>query len=486
MTSLNPDKLKELEPVFFPKSIAVIGASWDKQKTGYQYVAGLISAGFKGKIYPVNPKGGELLGLKVYPNLTAIPEDIDYVIVSIPRESVLPLLEECAAKKVKIVQFFTAGFSEAEDDVGHELETSIVNKARQGGFRIIGPNCIGVYCPASKIPLGWWTTLGEEGSISFLSQSGGMAISIVEIGIAKGINYSKGISYGNGCDLDSIDFLEYFAVDPKTTIIGAYLEGVKNGNRFFSLLKEVTKHKPVIILKGGRTKAGATASASHTGALATSNIIWLTTVKQAGAIPVNSIEELTDTMLLFQQLDCYPGDNIAIISGLPGGAGGGIAVSSTDLFIESALKVPPLLKETKQKLTHLLGHVGSILHNPVDIAQGRGNPQVIRKAMELVIADPRIDLVIVYEDVDLLLRFFSWEHIMEINSIFTNLRQQQRKPIIVVLPPGSAIMEHKKIERILCQNKIPVFSTLERTAKAISNMKEYYRLHKSKDKGWKE
>ena len=480
MTALSRQKLKELEPVFFPNSIAIVGASWDKQKTGYQYVDGLLSAGFKGKIYPVNPKGGQLLGLEVYPSLTTIPGDIDYVIVSIPRQSVLPLLEECAAKRVKAVQFFTAGFSEAEDDIGQKLEAEIVKKAHQGGFRIIGPNCIGVYCPESKIPLGSWTTLGEDGSVSFLSQSGGMAISIVEMGIARGINYSKGISFGNGCDLDSVDFLEYFAVDPKTAIIGAYLEGVKDGSRFITTLKEVAKVKPLIVLKGGRTEAGADASISHTGALATSTTVWLTAVKQAGALPVNSLEELTDTMLLFQQFNYWDGDNIGIISGLPGGAGGGIAVSSTDTFIESGLKVPSLLQKTKQELNHLLGHVGSILRNPVDISQGRGNPQVIRKAIELVIADPRINLVMVYEDVDLLLHFFSWEHIMEMNNIFMDIRQQQRKPITVVLPPGSAIIEHKNIEQILCQGKVPVFPTLDRAAKAMVNLREYCRLHKPK------
>ncbi len=218
MTSSKERKLKELESVFFPKSIAIVGASWDKYKTGYQYVDRLVAAGFKGKIYPVNPKGGELLGLKVYPTLTAIPEPVDYVIVSIPRQSVLPLIKECAAKGVKAVQFFTAGFTEATDGIGQELEAKIVKKAQQGRFRIIGPNCIGVYCPESKIPLGSWAGLGEDGSISFLSQSGGMAISIVEMGIARGINYNKGISYGNGCDLDSVDFLEYFILDPKTTL----------------------------------------------------------------------------------------------------------------------------------------------------------------------------------------------------------------------------------------------------------------------------
>lgn len=396
------------------------------------------------------------------------------------------MLEECAAKKVKAVQFFTAGFTEAEDDIGHKLEAEVVRKAQQGGFRIIDPNYIGVYCPESRIPLGSWTVLGENGSVSFLSQSGGMAISIVEMGIARGINYSKGISFGNGCDLDSVDFLEYFAVDPKTTVIGAYLEGTKDGNRFFTNLKETAKVKPVIVLKGGRTQAGADVSVSHTGALATSTNVWSAAIKQAGAISVNSLEELTDTILLFQQLGFWQGENIAIISGLPGGAGGGIAVSSTDIFIESGLKVPPLLQKTKGELTRLLGHVGSIFRNPVDISQGRGNPSVIRKALELVIADPGINLVMVYEDIDLLLRFFPWEHIMEINNIFMDLRRQQRKPIMVVLPPGSAIIEHKKIEQILGQTKIAVFPTLERAAKAIVNMKRYCHLHKPKDQGWKE
>lgn len=473
MSALNPQKLKELEPIFYPKSIAVVGASQDKQKAGYQYVDGLVSASFEGKIFPVSAKGGELLGLKVYPSLTAIPEPVDYVIVSIPRDSVLSLLDDCAAKKIKAIQFFTAGFVEARDDMGAELEAEMVNKARQGGFRIIGPNCIGVYCPESKIPLGSWTPLGEAGSVGFLSQSGGMAISIVEMGLARGIKYSKGISFGNGCDLDSFDFLEYFAVDPKTHIIGAYLEGVKDGGRFLTTIREVAKAKPVIVLKGGRTEVGADASISHTGALTTSTVVWSAALKQAGVIWVQSLEELTDTMLLFQQIGYLGGDGAAIISGLPGGAGGGIAVSSTDTCVEFGLKVPQFCQQTRDELNRLLGHVGSILHNPLDISQGHGNPPVIRKAMELVVADQKIDLVMVYEDIDLLLRFWSWEHIMAMNNIFMDLEQRQSKPIVVILPHGSAATEHLQIERVLCQAGVSVFPTLERAAKAIVNVREY-------------
>lgn len=477
MSALNPRKLKELEPIFYPKSIAIVGASQEKQKTGYQYVDGLVSSGFEGKIYPVSTRGGELLGLKVYPNLSAIPEPVDYVIVSIPRQSVLPLLDECAAKRVKAVQFFTAGFAEAGDDVGRELETAMVTRARQGGFRIIGPNCIGVYCPESKIPLGSWTGLGEAGSVAFLSQSGGVAISIVEMGLARGVNFSKVISFGNGSDLDSIDFLEYFAVDPKTTVIGAYLEGVRDGGQFLEIVKEITKSKPVIILKGGRTRAGADASVFHTGALATPMNVWAGVIKQAGVIPVDSLEELIDTMLLFQQLGYWEGERVAIISGLPGGAGGGIAVSSTDTFVEFGLGVPSLSPQTRNNLTRLLGHVGSILHNPVDVSQAHGDPSIIRKVVEAIVADPAIDLVVAYEDVDLLLRFWSWEHIMEMNHIFMDLRQNQAKPLIVVSPYGNAVLERAKIERILRLSKIAVYPTLGQAAKALVNMRQYCLFH---------
>jgi len=468
------EKLKEFEPIFYPKSIAVVGASATSIKAGSLWVWSLKSAGFSGVIYPVGASGGRIADLDIFPNLRLVPGEIDYVIVSIPRQSVLELLDDCATKNVKAVQFFTAGFSEIDTQQGRRLEEQMLEKARQGNLRIIGPNCIGVYCPEHKIPflLG---TLGESGSVGFVSQSGGIATKLVTIGIARHINYSKVVSFGNGIDLDASDFLQYLAADPKTKVIGAYLEGTRNGARLFNTMKKVAGVKPLVVWKGGRTEAGAQAAMSHTGSLASSAAIWSAMLKQAGALEVHSLEELTDTLLIFQQLGHWRGTRAAIIGGLADG-GGGNSVAAGDACMENGLKVPSLSLETKQKLSELLGEVGSILRNPVDVSQAqfRGLASLFQ-AIYLVTRDTIIDTVLIQEDIDILLPVYSQKGLEEINEFFIELGRKQNKPIIVVLPPGSAEPERLQIEQKLLAACIPVFCSMDRAAKAVYRLNQYSR-----------
>ena len=466
------EKLKELEPIFYPKSIAVVGSSAHSIKAGSLWVWSLVSAGFPGHIYPVGSRGGRIADLEIFPNLRMVPGEVDYVIVAIPRQSVLELLDDCAAKNVKAVQFFTAGFSEMDAQEGHRLEKQMLDNARQGNVRIIGPNCIGVYCPEHKIPF-LMGTLGESGSVGFVSQSGGIATKLATIGIARRINYSKGVSFGNGIDLDASDFLEYLAADPKTRVIGAYLEGTRDGARLLRTMKAVAQVKPLVVWKGGRTEAGAQAALSHTGSLASSPAIWSAALKQAGAIQVNSLEELADTLLVFQQLDSGQGARAAIIGGLADG-GGGISVSAGDACMDNGLKVPRLSLETRRELSRLLGEVGSILHNPVDVSQAqfRGLPALFQ-AVDSVTSDTAIDVVLIQEDMDILLPIYTWKGLEEINEFFIELRSRQDKPIIVVLPPGSAEPERLQLEQKLLAASIPVFCSMERAAKAICRLNQY-------------
>jgi len=471
--------LREFEPIFYPKSIAVVGVSQNVFKISYLWLKAIIDAGFSGSIYPINPRGGELLGLKVYSSIRDVPEVVDYVIVSIPREAVPELMDDCA-NKVKAVHFFTAGFSETGDSMGRRLEEEIVRKARDGGFHIIGPNCIGTYCPEGKVPYGPSGRIGTAGSVGFISQSGGIGEKLVEVGLARGINYSKGISFGNGIDLDSADYMEYMTADPSVSIIGVYLEGTRNGRRLFTTMKEVARVKPLVVWKAGRTDVGAAAAMSHTGSLASSAAVWSAALRQCGAIEVKNVEELVDTLLIFRQLGQWRGggSGIAVLGGLADG-GGGISVSASDACAELGLRVPPLSVETRQKLTGLLGQVGSILHNPVDVSQAGSNPSVIREALTFILADSSIDLVIIQEDAGILLRYFSQEWVQEINDVFIDLRTSQDKPLVVVLPPGTAEPQRVEIEQMLAQVSIPVFPSMEQAAKAIANLNEYYRLHKT-------
>lgn len=470
------EKLRQFEPIFYPRSIAVVGASARSIKVGSLWVQTLVAAGFPGPIYPVGSSEGRIGDLTIFPSLRAIPGEVDYVIVAIPRQSVLELLNDCAAKNVKAMQFFTAGFSEMDAQHGRSLEQQMLEKARQAGVHIIGPNCLGVYCPEGRIPF-LMGRLGKSGSVGFISQSGGVAGKLATTGIARHIHYSKGVSFGNGIDLDASDFLQYLVADPKTDVIGAYLEGTRDGTRLFSTIKEVARVKPLVVWKGGRTEAGAQAAMSHTGSLASSPAIWSAMLRQAGAIEVRSLEELTDALLILQEATHWQGANAAIIGGLADG-GGGISVSAGDVCTEIGLNVPPLSVETRRELRRLLGEVGSILRNPVDVSQAqfRGLPTLFQ-AVDLVTRDAAIDVVLIQEDVDILLPIYSWRGLDEINDFFIELRGKQDKLIAVVLPPGSAEPERLQLEQKLLAASIPVFSSMERAAKAIFNANRNFRRH---------
>lgn len=246
--------------------MAVVGVSaTDQRSFAAGVVRSLVDAGFPA-IYPVNPKYTEVLGLKCYPNLQAIPEIVDHVIVAIPAESSLSLLDDCAAKGVKSVHFFTAGFSETGYRERAELERAMLAKARTGGFRIIGPNCVGLAMPKSRL-----VTLSgmplEPGPIAFISQSGGHAHDLPYSSGPRGLRFGKIASYGNALDVDESELLEYLAQDPETEIIAAYIEGVKDGGRFMKALREAVARKPVVIYKGGTTEAGRRAAHGHTASL---------------------------------------------------------------------------------------------------------------------------------------------------------------------------------------------------------------------------
>jgi acyl-CoA synthetase (NDP forming) len=466
------ERLKEFEPIFYPESIAVVGVSATSVKAGSLWVWSLKSAGFPGLIHPVGSSGGRIGDLEIIPNLRLVPGAVDYVIVSVPRQSVLELLDDCAAKNVKAVHFFTAGFSEMDTQQGRKLEEQMLEKARQGNVRIIGPNCIGVYCPEHKTPF-LMGILGKDGSVGFVSQSGGIATKLVTIGIARHINYSKGVSFGNGIDLDASDFLQYLAADPKTKVIGAYLEGTRDGAHLFNTMKEVAKVKPLVVWKGGRTEAGAQAALSHTGSLSSSAAIWSAMLKQVGAIEAHSLEELTDTLFIFQQLGHGQGTRAAIIGGLADG-GGGNSVAAGDACMENGLKVPSLSFETKQELSKLLGEVGSILCNPVDVSQAqfRGLATLFQ-AIDLVVRDTISDIVLIQEDIDILLPIYAQKGLDEINEFVIDLGRRQSKPIVIVLPPGSVEAERLRIEQKLLAASVPVFCSMERAAKAIYRLNQY-------------
>ena len=464
------ERREDLRTVFHPRSIAVVGASSDVRKSGAKWVAGLRAAGYSGALYPVSTGGGRIEGLEIYPSLSAVPDDIEYVIASVPARAALQLIDECVAKRVRYVQYFTAGFSETGSREGDSIERQMRERARRGGLRIIGPNCIGSFCPSAGIPLGP-SPLGKTGTpggVSFVSQSGGIAAKMVEYGIARQIRFCKGISVGNCVDLDTSDFLDYFADDQETRVVGTYLEGTRDGRRLFDSLRRVSRSKPTIVWKGGRTEAGAAAARSHTGSLASSTPVWSAMLRQAGAIEVRNLEELADCLLLVQQLGPLCVNNVAVVGGMADG-GGGISVSGSDACNDNGLAVPPLRAATRERLLDMIGEVGSILRNPVDIspAQFKG-VDTICESLRVVASDEGIDLLLLQEDVDIMHSFLGIEETRQINAFLTTMSQEAHIPLAVVLPVGSSEVHRVEVEEQLLAAGIPVYPTMARAARALA------------------
>ncbi len=311
--------------------------------------------------------------------------------------------------------------------------------------------------------------------MAFISQSGGFAEAIAETGVVRGLRFSKGVSFGNGNDLDGADFLEYLAVDPETSIIGAYLEGVKEGRRLWQLAKDISRKKPLVIYKGGQTEAGAEAAASHTAALTGSDKVWAAVLKQAAAIKVQSIEELIDTLLAFQDLPPVTSRGVAIIGQL-GGGGGGISVSAADICVRYGFDVPRFSAETRARLKSILPPVGYILRNPVDLILGGNDPWVVGEALRLIAAEPGIDLIMVNQRVSFHLAFASRETVHSINEALIEFRKGTGKALVVVSPPGQAEEERQAVEEKLSRAGIPSFPTVERAVRALVNVTGYWRF----------
>ncbi|MDP2719478.1 MAG: CoA-binding protein [Dehalococcoidia bacterium] len=465
-------KFKELDAIFNPRSIAVIGASKDRGRAGSAYFLGILESGFKGKLYPVNNSCEEVFGVKAYCSLGDIPGPVDNVIVIVPKAGVLKVLDECGRKKVRLVQLFTAGYSEISGEEGKKEERQLAQKAGKWGFRLVGPNCVGVSRPAINLPLGPESILVAPGSAGFVSQSGSLSLRVAHLGDLSGVGFSKLVSFGNGCDLDSLDFLGYLLDDPETKTVSTYLEGSHDGTRLLELFKTGSRKKPIIVWKGGTTAAGARTASSHTGSMAGTADVWGTALKQAGVIQVNGLEEMVDLLLGFQVLGRLPGDRVTILSGFSNG-GGGESVVAADVCTSAGLKVPPLTPETRRLLGDTLGVVGSILHNPVDVSQAHGDPERVNRAVELAAADPNIDVVIFEAVLDFLCSWLSPEKFKELFDRLINLKGKTNKPFVAVLPAGRLQRERDELVKRLLSAGIPVYPNLERAALMLKRMNWY-------------
>lgn len=475
---MDQDKFREFEDILHPLSVAVVGASVERTKMGTIFFDFIHKSTFKGVVYPVNSDGNEVLGVNSYPRVKDIPNPVDYVIVSVPAASVLEVLEDCAAKGVKAVHVFAAGFREGGTAEGRRLEEEMARIAREGGFRIIGPNSLGVSNSANGLsPLG--LPLDEAGPVAILSQSGSVTIRSAKRGLARGIRFSKVISYGNGCDLDSTDYLEYFADDPDTGIIGLYMEGTGDGQRLFGFVRQVCKAKPVVVWKGGRTGEGAEVTISHTGSLAIPELVWSAFAKQTGMVEVGNMEEFVDALLAFYCLGNFRGHRLGMLCGLLGG-GGGEGVTATDVCSSMGMEIPPFSARTRQRLMSVLPAEGRIFRNPLDFGIPLENLEILKKALDAVAADPVVDLIVFHDPINELCvgPFGGWAQ--DVNDALINLKKRQPKPMVVVSPPGSpTTQEQWDLESELNAAWIPVFPNIQQAAKAIAGVSRYFNFRDS-------
>jgi acyl-CoA synthetase (NDP forming) len=464
----------KLEKLFYPKSIAVIGASpysTDFRWGGRTFIEGLVKQNYLGKICPVHPKAEYVTGLKAYKSVRDIPYDIDLAIFSIPAPAVPQVMEDCVAKGVKFVHIFTAGFSETGLADRSQLERDVVALAKKGGIRVIGPNCMGVYNPDAGVA--WVKDFpAASGPVAFVSQSGQLAGHFIESGKSRGIKFSKVISFGNASDLQCHEFLEYLAADDKTEIIGSYIEGLKDGRAYFEVAKKLTGTKPMVVWKGGLTEGGSRAVSSHTAAVAGSEKLWHALCAQTGIIPVNSIEDLVSTVVALEHLALPQGPRVAIV----GGAGGG-SVTMTDAAERAGLQVPHLSETTIQGLGEFVPIHGQSVKNPLDIFSVLINPEHFQKMIELLRDDPHIDALIYYQRVEWALRRENIFLDMIMNMTIEGAKEL-KKPLFLVLADaqsleGMALRQHAQEKYI--NAGIPTFPTFDEAARAAFRLSEYNR-----------
>ncbi len=479
---MNAQEFAEFDTYFHPKTIAIVGATNNPFGGGSGFLNALIDSKFpKAKLFPINRTKTELFGLPAYPNLKAVPEPIDYVIVAVPRKYVLDVITECAEVGVKLGTIFTSGFSELGN---RDLEKDVIDAARKGGMRLLGPNCIGLYVPKERVTFMVSLPVGAEnsGNIGIISQSGGHADMFSFLGHYRGLKYSKVVSFGNGCDIHCPDLLEYYKDDPETEILFIYLEGFKNslqGQRFFRLASEVIKQKPIIFWKGGRTMAGRGAIFSHTGSLAGKNEVLEGLGKQLGLIEVYNPEQVIDTLTMFSYLkDRLPlGRRLGVVGG-----GGGNTVATSDILNTHGFEVPENPREVQERITELIGEVGVIVRNPIDlnvaIWEGRKFKEVIK-----IMASQEIDVLVFDAGIDWGFNFeraFKMDNVMEptFKSVLRLLKRLKANlPIVAVFPTvfseGEIVSKKLEFEGWVQRLGIPTFPTMSRAAFALNKLVEY-------------
>ena len=475
MTATSTAAVPALDYVFHPRSIAIAGISSKENHRGGSFASALQDIGFRGPIFLIHPTATAIRGFKCYRSLMDVPDEVDYVISSVPARAVAGLLEDCIKKNVKVLHMYTAGFTETGDAGRANMEQAIVARAREAGIRLIGPNCMGLYVPSARLAM-MPDQLPEAGPVGMISQSGVNAGEFVRNAIPRGIRCSKVISFGNGSDLKAADFFDYMAEDPETEVIASYLEGIQEGPRLAKAIRTAAAVKPVAILKAGRTEAGSRAASSHTASLAGSLQIFDGLCKQAGVVRVESMDELVDMAVTFRFVKRLAGPNIVVVGG-----GGGASVLAADDLAAAGLKLPPLLPETQEALAKVTHEAGTSIRNPIDTTslwQEGG----FENTMTPCATATNVDAVLYHTAFG-----GGWPggadfraRMLRETSVIKQLREETGKPIVVAIRQAtnvSGLTQSQEFVDLCSKNEIATYPTIARAGRALARLLDWQRMH---------
>jgi len=463
----------DMEKLFDPKSIAFIGVSRSSLRLGgLSFMRKYLEAGYPGRLYPVNPKAREILGVKAWPELGALPEVPDLAMVAVAAPQVAGVLEACGQVGLRHVHVLTSGFGELGTDTGKTLEAGLGEVAQRHEMRLIGPNCMGTYRPASRLTA-WGAIPGRPGPLGIISQSGGMTQRLTEYADSLGLGVEKAVSVGNGTVLDGVDFLEAFGRDESIRVIGVYLESLSDGRRFLEVASHVGRRKPIVLLKGGETGPGARTASSHTGAMAGDRALFEAAVRQANVTQVRTMDEWVDALLAFAFVSRPFSDAVFVIGG-----GGGNSVMYGDTCVREGLNVPSLSQATMERLWEIVPKAGSIAGNPLDLWETFTNTDSLIQVIDLAEADPSVSMSVV----DRLIGRKAY-HMPEGSDptpeIIKGLKERSGKKPIVFVVDGEGGDPELAAQSALTRSALgsagyAAFPTMARAARALGCLCRYY------------
>jgi len=451
--------MNPIDLFFTPKSVAIIGASSNPNKLSFGILKNLTSYGYQGKVYPINPKAKEILNLTCYPSILDVPEPVDLAVIVLPAHFILQVLKDCAEKGVHAVTIISGGFKEIGGE-GISLELELLKVAHENNIRLIGPNCVGTVDLHSGLNTSFINGLPPKGSIAFISQSGAVLGGAVDYLINKGIGFSHFVSLGNEADITETDMIEYFAGDPKVKAIMIYAESIRDGARFIEVTKKVTPRKPVILIKAGRSEAGARAVSSHTGSLAGSQAAYQAAYKQSGVIFAETLDELYSIASGFEAQPLSAGPNVVIITNA-----GGPAALASDALEAQGMTLANLAQSTIDEIRKHVNPAAQV-QNPIDMLGG-ASPEEYSIALEIALKDPHVDAVIP------ILVPQSLVNSGEVAEVFGKASRLSEKPMIACLMGKASLT---KAFEVLIKYNVPAFPFPETCATVLGKMYKYTQI----------